>query len=51
MVKTGINYMETKPNMVKEARNPPISKNKIYKVKKIEKPQASKSKRDKYIIN
>ena len=42
MVKEVINGMETKPNMVKEAITPPISKNKIDTVNEKYKPQASK---------
>ena len=38
--KEGINEMETKPNVVKEAITPPITKNIIDTVKKTEKSQA-----------
>ena len=51
MVKEGINYMETKPNVVKEAITLPIAKNKIDTVNETEKPQAYKSKKDKSINN
>ena len=41
--------MRTKPYMVKESITPPIAKNNIDIVKKIEKPQASKRIKDKSI--
>ena len=40
--KKGINDMETKPNVAREAITPSIVKNNIDTVKKIEKPQPSK---------
>ena len=51
MVKEGINDTETKPNAVKEDITPTIAKNKIDTVKKTDKPQAYKSKKDKSISN
>ena len=51
MVKEGINYMETKPNVVKGAITHPIAKNKIDTVNETEKTWASKSKKDKPISN
>ena len=51
MAKGGINDMETKPNVMKEAITHPISKNKIDTVNKTDKPQAYKSKKDKPIRN
>ena len=49
--KEGINDMGTKPNVLKESITPPISKNNICTVNKIEKPQAYKSIKDKSISN
>ena len=43
--------METKPNVVDKLITYPISKNTIDTVNKKDKPQASKSKKDKSIIN
>ena len=51
MVKEGINDTETKPNVVKEAITHPIAKNKIDTVNETDKPQSSKSKKDKTISN
>ena len=51
MVKEGINYTETKPNVVEEAITHPIAKNKIDTINKRDKPQASKIKKDKSIRN
>ena len=51
MVKEGIHYMETKHNVAKEAITHPIATNEIDTVKKIYKPQVSKSKKDKFISN
>ena len=51
MVKEGINDTETKPNVVKKAITPPIAKNKIDTVNETDKPQASKSKKDKSTSN
>ena len=51
MVKEGINDMETKSNVAKEAITPPIATNKIDTVKETEKPQAFKSKKYKSISN
>ena len=51
MIKEGINDTETKPNVVKKAITPPIAKNKIDTVNETDKPQASKSKKDKSISN
>ena len=39
MVKEGINYMEIKPNVVREDITPPIANNKIDAVNEIDKPQ------------
>ena len=51
IVKEGINDTETKPNVVDEAINHPIAKNKIDTVNETDKPQASKTKIYKYISN
>ena len=51
IVKEGINDMEKKPNVVKEDITHPIAKNNIDTVSKTEKPQASKIKIYKSIIN
>ena len=51
MVKGGINYMETEPNVVKEAITPPTEKNKIDTLNKTDTPQVYKSKKDKSISN
>ena len=50
MAKEGINDIK-KPNVLKEAITHPIEKNKIDTVNETEKQQASKSKKDKPIIN
>ena len=44
IVKEGINYMKTKPNMVREAITTPIAKNNIDTVNRTEKSQASQKK-------
>ena len=44
-VKEGINDMETKPNVVKEAITHPITTNKTNAFNETDKPQASKSKK------
>ena len=49
--KEGINDMEAKPNVVEKDITHYIAKNKIDTVNKTDKPQASKSKKDKSIIN
>ena len=51
MVKEGINNMETKLNVVKTAITHHKRGNKIDTVNKIDKPQSSKIKNDKYISN
>ena len=51
MVKEDINYMETKPNVVKGATTYTIARNKIDTVNKTDKLQESKSKKDKSISN
>ena len=51
MVEEGINDMETKPNVVKEAIAHPIATDKIDAVNKTDKPQTYKSKNDKSISN
>ena len=43
--------METKLNVMKEAITHPIATNKIDTVNETDKPQASKSKKDKFISN
>ena len=47
----GINNMGTKPNVAKQSITHTIATNKIETVNKTDKPQASKSKRDKSIRN
>ena len=51
IVKEGINDMETEPNVVDETITHPIAKNKIDTIKETDKPQSSKSKKDKSINN
>ena len=51
IVKEGINDMKKEPNVVDEAITHPITKYEIDTVNKTDKPQESKSKKDKYISN
>ena len=51
MSKEGINNIETKRNVVKTVTTHHKEKNKIDTVNKTDKPQASKSKKDKSIRN
>ena len=51
MVKEGINYMETKPNLVEKYITHRMGGNKIDAINKTDKPQASQIKKDKSISN
>ena len=49
MVKEGVNYMETKRNVVEKAITNNKEKNKTDAINKTDKPQSSQSKKDKSI--